>query len=141
MKIPVVLVGGSLLASAAIALVSSEQLWPRNRELRGQICVERAEENGILNIRPVDVVIGDGPTLTLAGEQAACAFVRPGEYQVWAQSADPYDPNPPKTAMWKAPLISISLKTDERVTLEVCATGTGATYRNWNIQRTGVACR
>jgi hypothetical protein len=117
------------------------QPWPKTLHLSAQICVERPGDNGALNIRLADVVIGDaGPILSLMGEQAACAYVEPGRYSVHAQSRDPYDPASKNPAKWKSASLTVVATAGERVMLEVCGTGARG-YSNWKVQRSGPECR
>lgn len=126
---------------ASIALPQSGALrWPSNTILKAQICVERPGDSGRLNIRPADVVIESGPTLSLMGEQAACAFVQPGKYRVWAQSRDPNDKTSTDPRAWKSAPIVVSAPANDRVELEVCGIGDKTTYTNWKIARAG-GCR
>jgi len=122
----------------AVSLQSGGQRWPRWNDLSAQICVERPGDNGSLNIRPADILISDGPTLTLLGEQASCAYVRPGRYTLWAQSRDPYDPGSTNETAWKSISVSLSVGANEVSRFEVCRAG--AEY-NWKVQRPGPRCQ
>ena len=135
----------SLLLVGVVLSVSVGQIggqpWPKTSGLSAQICVERPGDNGALNIRLANVVIGDsGPILSLMGEQAACAYVEPGQYAVHAQSPDPYDPESKDPAKWKSAPLSLVLTAGQRVILDVCGTGSNAAYRNWKVQRSGPRC-
>jgi hypothetical protein len=115
--------------------------WPANDVLRSQICIERPGDNGRLNIHQSEVVIEGGPILMLIGEQAACAYVQPGRYRVWAQSIDPYDKQSTNHEAWKSAPVIVTAPAEGRVELVVCGTGADSTYTNWKISRTVDACR
>ena len=116
--------------------------WPRSlTNLTAQICVERPENNGVLNIRPADIVIKGGPGLSLAGGEAACAYVEGGgKYALWAQSSNPYDPSAPDSAAWRSSDLQVSVEQGGRVELLLCAIGPGATYENWSVQPADKPC-
>lgn len=114
--------------------------WPENMVLKAQICVERPGDMGRLNLRPADVVIEGGPLLRMIGEQAACGYVQPGKYRVWAQSTDPFDRSSTKIDAWKSASIIVSVGAKERIELEVCGLGANGTYTNWKVERVANRC-
>src|SRR5262245_17428642 len=134
-------IGAVALIAVTFGLAASSG-WPRwTTRLTGQICVERPENNGVLNIRPSDVRIQGGPTLTLVGGEAACGYVEGGgKYTVWAQSRDPYDPSVRARAAWKSTNLQVEVKEGGRVELVVCAIGAKAAYQNWEVRAAEKAC-
>ncbi len=125
---------------SAVPAIAGEPSWPRWTELPAQICVERPENNGVLNIREVDVVIERGPALSLMGGQAACVFVDVGKHTLWIQSRNPYDPASVDPKAWKSAPITVDVKRGERVELQVCGEGARSTYTGWSIRQTNGRC-
>lgn len=105
----------SLLVKEAMAF----EYKPRWTELPCQICIERPEEQGILNIREVRVVIDDKESIILVGGQAACFYVLHGDHFVYAVSFDPYDPNSKDPKAWSSNRINFTLETGKRAAFEV----------------------
>ncbi len=114
--------------------------WPRTVELTAQICVERPENHGSLNIRPSEVMIKGGPTLTLMGGDAACGYVEGGgNYTVWVQSR-PYNSSAPDLTAWRSHDLEVSVKQDARIELVVCVKASSRGYENWDLRRAPQAC-
>jgi hypothetical protein len=117
---------------------------PKWIEHPAQICVERPEEFGYMNIAEVNVIIRDFQTLRLEGGQAACVHVSAGDYFVYAQSRDPYDPNNPNPEAWKSETLRFDLKDNEKVELLVCK-GSSESRFQWVLkyanQRGGDKCQ
>ena len=128
-----------MLAGAAATEVSR---WPRFApRLNAQICVERPENNGVMNIRESMVVIRGGPGLTLTGDEAACAYVEGGgKYTVWVQSRDPYDPSVSDPKAWRSSDLDVTVADGGRVELIVCARSSTRGYAGWVIQPAEKAC-
>lgn len=82
------------MVSALLLVAVAASDGPATAESRAEICVERPESTGVLNIRVANVVIERGPTIALLGGQSACAFVPVGKHVIWVQSGNPYDPPP-----------------------------------------------
>ena len=137
---------GIALITCAVALLATnaanaaEQAWPNSEELSSQICVWRPENNGVLNIRPVEFVIDGGPVLTLLGGQAGCGYVRAGKHMVRAQSRDPYDQNSRNPRAWMSFRITLDVPASSRRELFVCAEAAYSTYTGWAIRRPGEVC-
>lgn len=64
-----------------------------------QICVRRAENNGLMNIIPSHVIIrsvgqqGSEQQVSIAGGERKCIEVRAGDWDIEARSRRPYDPS------------------------------------------------
>ena len=121
-------------------VTAEETTWPRRQELSGQICVERPENNGVLNIREANFVIDRGPVLSFIGGQAACAYVPAGRHSMWVQSRHPYDPASLDPKAWKSSPITLELSPGSRAELYVCGEATNSTYTGWAIRRAGERC-
>jgi hypothetical protein len=131
----------SIMAILGTGLATAgETAWPRQPELSSQICVERPENNGVLNIREADVVIEGGPVLTLLGGQAVCAYVPAGRHTMWVQSRHPYDPASLDPQAWKSSPITLETPPSGRAELFVCGEGTKSTYTGWAIRKAGERC-
>ncbi|HEY3176420.1 MAG TPA: hypothetical protein VGK94_11755 [Candidatus Polarisedimenticolia bacterium] len=135
------LMAAAILGAGSIA--ATVRTWPRwIPHLTAQICVERPENNGVLNIRYAQVVIRGGPTLTLAGGEAACAWVEGGGvYYVWVQSRDPYDPTDTGPTAWRSTDLKLEVKQNSRVDLLVCGVGVRGAYTNWSVQFDEQMCK
>ncbi len=96
---------------------------PKWIEHPAQICIERPEESGYVNIAGSNVVIMDSQIIRLVGNQAACAYVWAGDYFVYAQSHDPYDSSNPNPQAWNSETLRFNLKPGEKVELVVCKSG------------------
>jgi hypothetical protein len=133
----------ALVSSAAVLAVSPVTPWPRVlHHLTGQICVERPENNGVLNIRPAEVVVQGGPTIVLSGGEAACAYVEGGgRYTIWAQSPDPYDPSNAHPTAWRSADREVVVEQGGRSALILCGTGAKGTYENWAVNLEGEPCQ
>jgi hypothetical protein len=126
---------------------SSRPYQPLWIDRPGELCVERPEENGRLNITPAEVVIEsseaglviwDRQFLTLVGGQAVCAVLPAAEYRVHAHSDDPYDsnrePNEPEPEAWESQTLTVSVQQGKRVELWLCGGGQQG-YSHWNLKR------
>lgn len=131
-----------LLLLSFIAVNSAAGDWPEsNPDLNAQICVERPENNGVLNIRPANVLIEDGPVLTLLGGQAACAYVEGGRtYSVWIQSENPFYPESKNPTAWKSNSLKVAVRRGTRTELLICGKGSKGTYRNWDLRTGNSGC-
>jgi hypothetical protein len=123
-------------------LAASAGDWPEsNPTLNAQVCAERPENNGSLNIRPANVLIEGGPVLTLLGGQAACAYVEGGRtYNVWIQSEDPFHLESKNPTAWKSNRLKITVLRGTRAELLICGKGSKGTYRNWELRRNDAGC-
>jgi hypothetical protein len=108
------------LASCAGVSTNYRPKWIENP---GQICIERPEEIGMVNIVGVNVIIRDFQTIRLLGGQAACAYVEPGDFFVYGHSYDPSDPNNPNPQAWKSETLRFDVKGGGRADLVVCKGG------------------
>ena len=107
-----------VICISACELTASEY-WPRWSELPCQICIERTEDHGILNIRETRVVVDDKQALVMLGGQAACVFVPPGSHFVYAESYDPYDPSSKDPKAWLSNRINFNLEKGKRAQFEL----------------------
>jgi hypothetical protein len=92
---------------------------PRWADLPCQICVERPENQGILNIRETRIVIDEKQALVLIGGQAACAFVSPEEHFIYAESYDPYNPASKDSKAWLSNKITFVLEKGKIAEFEI----------------------
>jgi hypothetical protein len=108
-------------------------------QLTAQVCVERIEDNGILNIRPAYVVLDSNyRILVLTGGEAACASVEPGRHSIRVESPDPYDPASNEKAAWKSQRLSFEVASGRRADFEMCgASGGQQGYSTWVIAPRG----
>jgi len=116
-----------------VAALTFDSSWaapykPSQDSLSAQICLERPENNGIVNIAAITIVFSNHQRLILVGGQAACIFVAEGEYSFVVYSANPYDPESTDPKAWSSQEISVQVKPGEVATFEVAPKSEGATY-------------
>jgi hypothetical protein len=99
--------------------ITASEYKPRWVDLPCKICIERLEEQGILNIRETRIVIDDKQALVMTGGQAACAFISPGNHFIYAESYDPYDPNSKDPKAWLSNKIIFILEKGEMAEFEI----------------------
>jgi hypothetical protein len=121
---PVLLLGACTMQKASQAEQSN---------LSSQVLVERPEDNGVLNIRMVDIIIDDQQILSLLGGQAVSAYLEPGKHFIRAESPEPYDPN--STNKWKTESIYFNISKAERKRFLVSGAGNGSVYTRWEVRK------
>ena len=100
-------------------VVTAAEYKPRWADLPCKICVERPEEQGILNVREARIIIDDKQALVLIGGQAACVFISPGNHFIYAESYNPYNPNPENPKAWLSNKITFILEKGEMAEFEI----------------------
>jgi len=66
-----------------VPLLYAREFKPLTPEMTCQICFDRPESNGLLNILPSEIILDNWQKiLTLTGGQAACIYLFPGKYTV-----------------------------------------------------------
>lgn len=93
-----------------------------------QICVSREENNGVLNIRPVEITANDKHILWISGGESKCVEVAPGQYSIIAKSPDPYDPYDKNPATWKSKELLLSVQAGSRLEINVFPVSQGASW-------------
>lgn len=111
-----------LLASVAGAVLpahSAGRYEPKYVPSATEICIERFEDNGFINISPIDVRISDSVKITLLGRYAGCAFVQAGEQTISLTFPFPYAGE--KTARyWTTPKRKFAATSGQTVRFELC---------------------
>ena len=110
---------GITIFSILASQVQAADYNPRWSDLPCQICIERPEEQGILNIRETTIAIDGKQAFLMIGGQASCAYVAPGKHSIFASSYDPYDPNSKDPKAWLSNKMTIDLENVKRVELEL----------------------
>jgi len=123
-----------VLASLLGACTKNKMPQPSQTNLSSQVHVERPEDNGVLNIRMVDVIIDDQQIRSLLGGQVASAHLAPGKHFIRAESAEPYDPS--STNKWKTESICFDINKAETKRFLVSGAGNGSTYTHWELRET-----
>jgi hypothetical protein len=108
----------------------AETYKPKHVNAPAQICVERFEENGILNIRPVDITITAAPRITLRGGQAACVYVPAGAQSISLDFLYPYG-GPQERRSWTTPARTFTAAEGQIVSFELCAADMDASDPRW----------
>jgi hypothetical protein len=83
-----------------------------------EICVERPEENGSVNIVPVTVLVAGSSRLTLLGGEAGCLFLTDGTWTISLSFPYPYDLRRPR--VWTTPARSFESEPGSVVRFELC---------------------
>lgn len=104
----------TILLTASLSHAAESKL---SSSASSSICVQRPENNGILNIRPAIVGFSNGQSLTLSGGEKNCIQVSPGSYTAVAISRDPYDPN--NSNPWDSKPIALQVGESSIVNLEL----------------------
>jgi hypothetical protein len=117
-----------LLTVSSVSSSWAAPYKPRQGDLSAQICVERPENNGMVNLVASHIVFSNNQELALVGGQAACIFVADGVYSFVVQSPDPYKPGATNPKAWTSKEIKARLKRGEVVVFEVIPKSEGAAY-------------
>jgi hypothetical protein len=112
--------------SAAIPLwsvqpvLAAEQFAPKYVNDASEICVERRENDGLLNIVPVTVIVSKSAKLTLLGGQAGCLFVPAGKQTIQLSFPYPYA-GPSAPPSWVTQDKPLPLVKNTIAVLELCS--------------------
>ena len=87
-----------------------------------QVCIERLEEQGLLNVFPVTVNFADQASITLTGGQAGCIYTRPGEQMINLTFFYPYG-GPNEQRAWSTPVMMFFLEKGARASFQLCEAG------------------
>ncbi len=117
-----------LMLQAAISSSWAAAYKPTQKDLSSQICIERPENNGSVNITASHVVFSNHQELTLIGGQAACLFVAAGVYFFVVQSINPYDPESTNSQAWISQEMKVQAKRGGVGIFEVEPKSEGAAY-------------
>ena len=120
----------TLVCSSSVAA----QSW---RDNRARLCFDRGEDNGAINGLRSWVRIEDYE-VPLSGGQAACLYLRPGDYDLTVTSTIPYEPNSKNTKACKSKALNLELAPDEDRTFSIePATNKDGYTCGWRIHATG----
>ena len=100
-----------------------------------ELCVERLENNGFVNIVAVDLVVDGTPVMTLTGGERQCVPLKTGSHGL--QLKWRWDPRDPDPALVQSAVTSIEL-TAEGAAREICL-DEGAPYPSWKLARVGTS--
>ena len=120
------------VANMMFPALSAERYQPRYIPDAAQICIERFEDNGFINISSVDVRISDDAKITLRGGYAGCVFVRAGRQTISLTFPFPYAGE--KTVRyWTTPKRNFSVTSGQLVRFELCEDArTEPSDRKWS---------
>lgn len=93
---------------------------------QAEVCIDRPENQGVLNIRPVEISSNGKDLFSIIGGEKKCVMVSPGQYELVAQSADPYRTEKKSVRWISAPLI-ILVQSNARIEIDLKAITKGAT--------------
>jgi hypothetical protein len=118
-----------LLLACSVPLLA--QSW---RDNRAQLCFERPENNGGINILASFVRFLDY-SVPLIGGQAVCIFVDPGSNDLLVTSTIPYDPESTDEEACKSPVKRLQLAPNENRVFTIWPVTKGSTYVcGWRIE-------
>jgi len=123
-----------MMRSAVLVAVSSSALLGQSwRGVRAQLCFDRPEDNGRMNIHESWVRVSDYRVRLIRG-QAACVFVGPGSAEVIVTSAIPYDPPSANQQACKSRVFKLELAPHENRVFTIWPATKGPTYVcGWHI--------
>ena len=99
------------------------------------VCVSRAEDNGVLNIRPAYLHLDGKPLLYVVGGDHKCIAVSVGRHSLVATSTDPYDPNSKDENAWRSKPIEIHVSSKHITNVIVEPLAKESTYTGpWYVQ-------
>ena len=113
-----------IMASGVILTVSAyaaEQYTPKYVSDAAQVCVERFEEEGRLNLSPVTVNITENSKMPLLGGQAGCVFVPAGNQTISLTYPYPYG-GAQSPRYWTTPSRTFLAAKGTIVSFELCET-------------------
>ena len=129
-----------------VAACSTEAPYrPRwSAQLASQVCIERLEDNGSLNVRPAYVRIDSVyQAFPIFGGEAKCVSIEPGSHTIRVVSLDPYDPHSQDMTAWASPTLRFAVAAGRRADFEMCGTaGAGSNgYSTWSVAPRGTFAR
>ncbi|HTT83705.1 MAG TPA: hypothetical protein VMF67_09500 [Rhizomicrobium sp.] len=99
-----------------------EQYHPKYMADAAWICVERPENEGILNIEPVTSSVSDGTKLTLIGGRPGCLILTPGEAAIGLSFPYPYNGRGASKS-WTTKPQKIAPQAGSLTSFELCVAG------------------
>jgi hypothetical protein len=139
MKLHLTLILGlSLLLGSERAGAQSSLLSEGFAGFNARLCVERPENDGVVNLAEVHVVFGSqtisGGNLTviMRGGSAVCVFTEPGRFTLVAHSSDVYPRSGRKPKVWRSNTLRGTVVPGETVIIGVNPGRSGTTYdKTW----------
>ncbi len=93
-----------------------------------ELCVSREENNGVINIRKVEITANGKRLFSLIGGERKCAEVKPGNYIIYAQSSNPFEKTDENKKAWVSKPLKILVASKKKVTIAVEPVFRGAEY-------------
>jgi hypothetical protein len=129
-----------MIRAAVLLVVSSATLLGQSllgqpwQDDRAQICFDRPENNGMMNIHE-SWVHALNYRVRLIGGQAVCLFTEPGSVEVVVTSTVPYKPSSTNQWACKSRVIQLELKAREKREFMIWPAAKGPTYVcGWRLQ-------
>jgi hypothetical protein len=119
------------------SLPMAAQSW---RDKRARLCFDRPEDNGAINVLQSWIRVEDYEVPLIGGE-AACLYLRPGDYDLIVTSTIPYEPHSRNAQACKSKALELELAPDEDRAFSIePATSKDGSYRcGWRIHPTGTS--
>ncbi len=76
-----------ILMAGALAVTTpakGQSYMPKHMSDAAEVCVQRLENDGVLNIIPVTITVAISSQIKLIGGQAGCLFIYPGAESIRA---------------------------------------------------------
>lgn len=102
----------------------------------GSMCFGRAEDDGVINVRPAHIRVDGHQVFSLLGGEHGCVEAAIGRHIVDVYSSDPYDPGASNENAWRSKSVEITVHQSRKVGFVVKPVSHGDTYTGpWSIER------
>jgi beta-lactamase regulating signal transducer with metallopeptidase domain len=105
-----------------------------------QLCVERAENNGLVNVVDTSIWVDDKFATSVRSGKTTCFGISPGTHKVSVQSVNPYLSASVEAGSWKSKPVTIELHEGEKTTVRACQVSENAVSVGWAIKAAGEVC-
>ncbi len=107
----------------------AESYYPMRMQDFSQICVERFENEGVVNISPVVITVSQNSQISLIGGEAGCLFVYAGPQSISLTFYDPYSPH--SKSSWTTTPIYFAGNKGEIASFQLCRARQDDISKNW----------
>ena len=103
--------------------------------MAGKLCIYRYEDNGAINLRPVEIRIDGQVVFSLIGGSKECYYLEPGTYDVIATSRNPWEPNSTDDFAWRSNSIRVNSTGSGVIYMKVEPIAVNSAYTGpWSIE-------
>jgi hypothetical protein len=118
-----------LLLLVEVADASSPTL--EQKQNLAQVCIDRPENDGVINIEDIKIAISGTPPIILDGGSADCVTVQPGSHTVRLTFMYPYS-DPKKITYWTTTSMYFLAKAGETESYILCQTDQDRNDPRWS---------